>query len=119
MSELSIPAAQTNRNSTSQHHTDSVRSAANPLQTSVIYKPEELDHKHLTTRVKEVLGKVTFAWQIEIGAADLCGEDVIVDVGTGCGKSLLFSTPLLLRVTPLTAIMIDQVSTGFIMIECK
>ena len=120
MSELSIPAAQTQRNTTSQHHTDSVRSAANPLQTSVrIYKPEELDHKHLTTRVKEVLGKVAFAWQIEIGAAALCGEDVIVDVGTGCGKSLLFFIPLLLRVTPLTAIMIDQVSTGFIMIECK
>ena len=126
MSELSIPAAQTNRNSTSQHHTDSVRSAANPLQTSVIYKPEELDHKHLTTRVKEVLGKVAFAWQIEIGAAALCGEDVIVDVVTGCGKSLPFSIPLLwhntniaLQVTPLTALMIDQVSTGFIMIECK
>ena len=120
MSELSIPAAQTKRNTTSQHHIDSVRSAANPLQMSVqIYKPEELDHKHLTTRVKEVLGKVAFAWQIEIGAADLCGEDVIVDVGTGCGKSLLFFIPLLLRVTPLTAIMIDQVSTGFIMIKCK
>ena len=90
------------------------------MQTSVrIYKPEELDHKHLTTQVKEVLRKVAFAWKIEIGAADLCSEAVIVDVGTGCGKSLLFSKPLLLRVTPLTAIMIDQVSTGFIMIKCK
>ena len=124
MSELSIPAAQAKRNTTSQHHTDSVRSAANPLQTSVrIYKPEELDHKHLTTRVKEVLGKVAFAWQIEIGAAALCGEDVIVDVGTGCGKSLPFSIPILLhntdialRVTPLTALMIDQVSTRILMI---
>ena len=114
---MSEPAAQAKRNTTSQHHTDSVRVAANPLQTSVrIYNPEELDHKHLTARTKEILGKVAFTWQIEIGAAALCGEDVIVDVGTGCGKSLPFSIPLLLhntdialRVTPLTALMIDQV----------
>ena len=110
MSELPIPAAQAKRNTTSQHHTDSVRSTANPLQTSVrIYKPDELDHKHLTVQVKEILGKVAFAWQMEIGGAALCGEDVIVDVGTGYGKSLSFSIPLLLhntdialQVTPLT-----------------
>jgi superfamily II DNA helicase RecQ len=95
-------------------------------QSVQIYKPEELDHKHLTAQTKEILRKVAFAWQIEIGAAALCGEDVIVDVGTGCGKSLPFSIPLLLhdtdialQVTPLTALLIDQVSTGFMMIECK
>jgi ATP-dependent helicase YprA (DUF1998 family) len=127
MGELSGPAAQAKRKTTSQYHTDSVRSAANPLQKSVrIYKPEELDHKHLTARTKEILRKVAFAWQIEIGAAALCGKDVIVDVGTGCGKSLPFSIPLLLhdtdialQVPPLTALMIDRVSTGFMMIECK
>ena len=93
MSELSIPAAQTKRNTTSQHHTDSVRSAANPLQISVrIYKPEELDHKHLTTRVKEVLEKVAFSWQIEIGAAALCGEDVehmLFRIVSPCWPSIL------------------------------
>ena len=127
MSELSIPAAQAKRNTTSQHHTDSVRSAANPLQTSVrIYKPEELDHEGLATRTKTILGKVAFAWQLEIGAVAMCGEDVIVDVGTGCGKSLGFSIPpvlhetdIALRVTPLTALMVDQVCTGVVTIQCE
>ena len=127
MSELSIPAAQAKRNTTSQHHADSVRSAANPLQTSVqIYKPEELDHEGLATRTKTILGKVAFAWQLEIGAVAMCGEDVIVDVGTGCGKSLGFSIPLFLhetdialRVTPLTALMVDQVCTGVVTIQCE
>jgi superfamily II DNA helicase RecQ len=57
------------------------------------------------------------------GATALCGEDVIVDVGTGCRKSLSFSIPLILhetdvalRVSPLTALMIDQVSTTIVMI---
>jgi len=93
-----------------------------PLQKSVrTYKPEELDHEGLTVRTKTVLGKVAFAWQIEIGAAALCGKDVIVDVGTGCGKSLGFTIPLVLhetdvalRVTPLTALMIDQVRTDLL-----
>jgi len=89
-----------------------------PWQKSVrIYKPEELDLETLSTQTKSVLGKVAFAWQLEIVTAALCGEDVIVDVGTGGGKSLTFSIPLVLhgtdialRVTPLTALMIDQVS---------
>lgn len=93
-------------------------STTNSLQESVrIYKPEDIDCKGLAAQTKTVLDKVAFAWQIEIGAAVLCGEDVIVDVGTGCGKSLGFSIPLVLhetdvalRVTPLTALMIDQVS---------
>jgi ATP-dependent helicase YprA (DUF1998 family) len=90
-----------------------------PLQSKVrIYKPEELDIKNLAAQTKFVLDKVAFAWQLEVGAAVLCGEDVIVDVGTGSGKSLSFSIPLVLhetdvalRVTPLTALMIDQVRT--------
>ena len=60
--------------------------------------------------------KTAFAWQFEIGAAVLCGKDVIVDVGMGSGKMLSFSIPLVmhetdvaLRVTPLTALMMDQV----------
>ena len=104
-----------------------VGNLAKPLQKSVrIYKPEELDHEGLATRTKTVLGKVAFAWQLEIGAVAMCGEDVIVDVGTGCGKSLGFSIPLVLhetdialRVTPLTALMIDQVCTGVVIIQCK
>jgi superfamily II DNA helicase RecQ len=44
------------------------------------------------------------------------GEDVIVDVGTGSRKTLCFSVPLLhetdivIVVSPLTALMIDQVN---------
>jgi|SRR5882762_5605093 len=71
-----------------------------PWQKSVqTYKPEELDHKGLTAWTKTVLGKVAFTWQIEIGAAALCGKDVIVDVGIGCGKSLGFPIPLVLHET--------------------
>jgi ATP-dependent helicase YprA (DUF1998 family) len=88
-----------------------------PLQKSVrIYKAEELNFETLAARTKSVLKQVAFLWQLEIGAAALCGEDIIVDVGTGGGKSLAFSTSLVLhetdialRVTPLTALMIDQV----------
>jgi ATP-dependent helicase YprA (DUF1998 family) len=126
MSALSRPAGQTN-NTVSGNHTEPVGNLAKPLQKSVrIYKPEELDHEGLATRTKTVLGKVAFAWQLEIGAVAMCGEDVIVDVGTGCGKSLGFSIPLVLhetdivlRVTPLTALMIDQVCTGVVIIQCK
>jgi ATP-dependent helicase YprA (DUF1998 family) len=93
--------------------------AKRPLQTAVrIYKPEELNLETLSARTESILRKVAFSWQLEIGIAALCGEDIIVDVGTGGGKSLGFSVPLVLhetdialRVTPLTALMIDQVST--------
>ena len=67
-----------------------------------------------------MLDNIVFHWQLEIRAAALCGEDAIVDVGTGCEKTLTFSIPLVLnktdvvlRVTPLMALMIDQVSTTF------
>jgi ATP-dependent helicase YprA (DUF1998 family) len=87
------------------------------LQSRVcIYKPEEIDLENLAARTKLVLDQVAYGWQLEIGAAALCGDDVIVDVGTGSGKTLSFSIPLVLnetdialRVTPLTALMIDQV----------
>ena len=93
-----------------------------PLPKSVwIYKLEEVNHDSLANRTKEVLGKVAFVWQLKIGAAVLCGEDVIIDVGTSGGKSLgffiplvLYETDITLRVTPLTALMIDQVSTVFL-----
>ncbi|KAJ7328238.1 hypothetical protein DFH08DRAFT_636838, partial [Mycena albidolilacea] len=56
-----------------------------------------------------------FKYQLEIAAAVLQGEDVIIDVGTGCGKTLCFTLPLLLSaenismiVSPLSALMIDQ-----------
>jgi hypothetical protein len=127
MSALSRPAKQASESTTPQTNTEPTGNPARPLQKSVrIYKAEELDHEALAAQTKVILGQVAFGWQIEIGAAALCGEDVIVDVGTGCGKSLPFSIPLILhetdvvlRVTPLTALMIDQVSTAIVMISCK
>jgi ATP-dependent helicase YprA (DUF1998 family) len=91
--------------------------SAELLQSKVhIYKYENLDLNNLAAQTKFVLDKIAFTWQIEISAAALCGEDVIVDVGTGCGKTLAFQIPLVLhgtdvalRVMPLTALMIDQV----------
>jgi len=81
-----------------------------------------LDYEALAAHTEAILGHVAFGWQMEIRAAALCGEDVIVDVGTGCGKSLPFSIPLVLhetdvalRVTPFTALMIDLVSRTFAM----
>jgi ATP-dependent helicase YprA (DUF1998 family) len=115
---------QAEKNTTSMKDGEPSGHPTKPLQKNVrIYKPEDLNHDDLAARTKTILGKVAFAWQLEIGAAAMCGEDVIVDVGTGCGKSLGFSIPLVLhetdialRVTPLTALMIDQVSINIIMI---
>jgi len=117
MNVLSKPT-QSKENATTGKDMEPSGNPTKPLQKTVrIYKPEEVDHGALSARAKSVLGKVAFSWQLEIGAAVLCGEDVIVDVGTGSGKSLGFSVPLVLhetdialRVTPLTALMIDQVS---------
>ncbi|KAF8887041.1 hypothetical protein CPB84DRAFT_1627639, partial [Gymnopilus junonius] len=52
-----------------------------------------------------------FRWQLDAAAAILCGKDVVLDIGTGSGKTLYFSLPLLLNekdisisVLPLTAL---------------
>ncbi|KAJ7054577.1 hypothetical protein C8F01DRAFT_934789, partial [Mycena amicta] len=70
----------------------------------------------LTKLSEQVLGKSPFKWQLDAAVAILCGENLILDVGTGCGKSLCFVLPLLLdendigiSVMPLTALMLDQV----------
>ena len=53
--------------------------------------------------------------QAEAVAADLAGRDSLVVMGTGCGKSLCFQVPALLRsgltvvVSPLIALMKDQI----------
>lgn len=81
------------------------------------YKPEEIDIDLLVRRAHEILAAKPFQFQLEVAAAVLRGEDVIIDVGTGCGKTLCFTLPLLLDaedismiVSPLSALMIDQVS---------
>lgn len=81
-----------------------------------IYKPGELDRAHLAHCAVEILGKKPFNWQLDAAEAVLCGQDVVLDVGTGSGKTLCFSLPLLLHktdmaltISPLTALMLDQV----------
>ena len=84
------------------------------------YKQEEWEDEEmrdlLKLRAKEDLGVVAFNWQLDITEALFRGEDVVLDAGTGCGKSICFSLPLLLHkkdmalvVSPLSALMLDQV----------
>jgi superfamily II DNA helicase RecQ len=81
-----------------------------------IYKPEELNLNHLASKTESILHKTPFPRQLDVAAAVLCGEDCVVDVGTGNRKTLslqipcvLNNTDMSLRVAPLTALMIDQV----------
>jgi len=80
------------------------------------YKAEEINLIHLADLAEEKLGRRPFDWQLEAASALLQGEDLVLDVGTGNGKTLVFSLPLLLDsrdiniiVSPLSALMIDQV----------
>jgi len=96
-----------------------------PVQSKVKqYLDEELDLKMISDRSYQTFGVHPFRWQLEAAAAILCGRDVVLDVRTGSGKTLCFSLPLFLNeknisitVSPLTALMIDQVSTSLILKE--
>jgi ATP-dependent helicase YprA (DUF1998 family) len=88
-------------------------------------KPEETDLDLLAKKAVEVLSAKPFQFQLEAAAAILCGEDLIIDVGTGAGKTLCFTLPLLLNtedismiVSPLSALMIDQAGFTFILSTC-
>ncbi|KAG6822390.1 hypothetical protein H0H92_014082, partial [Tricholoma furcatifolium] len=79
------------------------------------YKPEEINLDDLAAKAQKILNTKPFQWQLEIAQAILCGQDVVVDVGTGSGKTLVFTLPLLqdendiiVTVSPLTALMTDQ-----------
>jgi superfamily II DNA helicase RecQ len=79
------------------------------------YKEDDIDLAHLSSRAQAILQQKSFHWRLEIAAAILCGKDVIVDVGTGSGKTLCFELPILLDkteisvlISPLTSLMIDQ-----------
>ena len=95
------------------------------LSTVRKYKPEDIDLNVLAGKASQVYSKQPFKWQLDTALAILCGEDVIIDVGTGSGKTLCFSLPLLLDekdiniiVSPLTALMVDQVRVN-LMISCN
>ncbi|KAG1871597.1 hypothetical protein F4604DRAFT_1582957 [Suillus subluteus] len=77
----------------------------------------EVDLDDLTHHAEESLGRKPFTWQLEAAATVLKGYDVVLDVGTGSGKTICFYLPLLIDetesigmvVSPLMALMIDQV----------
>ena len=81
-----------------------------------IFNAGEVNIEILAERALAVLHRRPFLWQLETAEAILRGEDVIIDVGTGSGKTLCFTLPLLTNetdmvivVSPLTALMVDQV----------
>jgi superfamily II DNA helicase RecQ len=86
------------------------------------YQEHEVDLTALEQKAIEILDKRPFKWQLDVAKAVLCGKDVVIDVGTGNGKTLCFLLPLLLHdsdigltISPLSALMIDQVClTNFI-----
>lgn len=90
-----------------------------PVQSKVKqYTADELDLALISDKAFEKLGKRPFRWQLECALATLSGKDVVLDVGTGSGKTLCFSLPLLLNdrdmaltISPLTALMVDQVNS--------
>ncbi|KAJ6466758.1 hypothetical protein DFH09DRAFT_1112127 [Mycena vulgaris] len=52
------------------------------------YKSEDISLDLLMSRAREVFAANPFNFQLQAAAAILKGEDVIIDVGTGCGKTL-------------------------------
>jgi hypothetical protein len=81
-----------------------------------IYAKGEVDRNLLKARFREVFQKEAFSWQIDEAVAVYEGHDVILDVGTGSGKTFCAALPLLLHkddiglvVSPISALMIDQV----------
>jgi superfamily II DNA helicase RecQ len=78
----------------------------------------------LLHNARRSLKSVHSSGQLDAAIELLRGEDVILDVGTGNGKSLTFLLPLLLDnndinliVSPLTALMIDQVRNIYLKLD--
>jgi ATP-dependent helicase YprA (DUF1998 family) len=87
-----------------------------------IFNAGKVNMEILAKRALAVLCQKPFPWQLEIVKAILQGEDVIIDVGTCSGKTLCFALPLLtdetdmvIVVSPLTALMVDQVRLGTVL----
>lgn len=81
------------------------------------YELSEIDLASISLKSQQTFGRRPFQWQLKAAQSILMGKDTILDVGTGSGKTLCFSLPLLLSlhdigltISPLTALMIDQVS---------
>ncbi|KAJ7429718.1 P-loop containing nucleoside triphosphate hydrolase protein, partial [Mycena latifolia] len=80
-----------------------------------IYKPDEIDLGSVSDRAQYRLGKTPHEFQTRFFSNVMQGRDVVLDIGTGSGKSLCFDLPVLLNekdivliVSPLTALMLEQ-----------
>ncbi|KAJ7346309.1 P-loop containing nucleoside triphosphate hydrolase protein [Mycena albidolilacea] len=94
--------------------------APKPLASKVkIYKEGELDIPAMVTSSRIRLGKTPYEFQKRFFANVMQGSDVILDIGTGSGKSLCFDLPVLgnekdtvLVVSPLSALIIEQAAAS-------
>ncbi|KAJ7195842.1 P-loop containing nucleoside triphosphate hydrolase protein [Mycena pura] len=84
-----------------------------------IYKPDELDLPALSLRARFELGKTPKPFQMAFFSNAMEGHDIILDVGTGSGKSMCYDLPVMphkedivLVVSPLTALMLEQAATA-------
>ena len=57
--------------------------------------PPELSYANIRTKVQEKFQKRPCRWQCQVAQSVLQGKDVIIDVGTGMGKTLAFFIPIL------------------------
>src|ERR1700761_5601513 len=91
--------------------------AQKPLPSKVkIFKHGEIDVPAMVSVARIRLGKAPHNFQKLFFANIMQGRDVILDIGTGSGKSLCFDLPVLqnaedivLVVSPLSALILEQV----------
>lgn len=86
------------------------------------YNQDEIDndfYSALELHATEELRKPKpFSWQLTASASIYKGRDIIINAGTGCGKSTCWELAILkdkqnivLVVSPLSALMLDQVQS--------
>ncbi|KAF8172309.1 P-loop containing nucleoside triphosphate hydrolase protein [Mycena galopus ATCC 62051] len=94
--------------------------ASNVLASKVkIFKPEELNIPGMVAGSRICLGKTPYEFQKRFFSNVMQGRDVVLDIGTGSGKSLCFDLPVLankedivLVVSPLSALIIEQAAAS-------
>ncbi|KAJ6586647.1 hypothetical protein B0H10DRAFT_1961666 [Mycena sp. CBHHK59/15] len=91
-----------------------------PLPSKVkIYKPEEVDIAAMVASSRFRLGKTPHEFQKQFFSNVMQGCDVVLDIGTGSGKSLCFDLPVLhnqedivLVVSPLSVLILEQAAAS-------
>ncbi|KAJ6579904.1 hypothetical protein B0H10DRAFT_2235480 [Mycena sp. CBHHK59/15] len=94
--------------------------APKPVASKVrIYKPHEIDLRAISEKSQHRLGRTPHEFQTRFFCNVMQGKDVVLDVGTGSGKSLAFNLPVLMNkndivliVSPLTALMLEQAAAS-------